>query len=189
MALPCTDEKQPKRIRDNRSHALLIRASTQQYRQVLDVLKEIDSIPLQVLIEATIAEVSLTGNLSLGLEWFFKNRVGDRKGEFQLDLGAAGLAPTAGFSYVIRSAADVNLVLNALASASKLNIVSSPSLMVLNHQQASIQVGDQVPVTIQQQQATSTDSTIVNNIEFPRHGRVADGQTTGKSRRTGGHGD
>ena len=60
----------------------------------------------------------------------------------------------------------VRSVLNTLASDSKLNIVSSPSLMVLNNQKASIQVGDQVPITTQQQQATATASTVVNNIEF-----------------------
>ena len=108
----------------------------------------------------------MTGDLSLGLEWFFRSRRGSRTGEFQLDLGVPGLAPTTGFSYLIRSAADVNLVLSALASESKLNIVSSPSLMVLNHQKASIQVGDQVPFTIQQQQSTAADSNIINNIEF-----------------------
>lgn len=153
-------------IADEVNNALLIRAGAQQYRQVLDALKEIDITPLQVLIEATIAEVSLTGDLSLGLEWFFKNQAGSRTGELQLDLGAAGIAPTGGFSYVIRKAGEMNVVLNALASASRLNIVSSPSLMVLNHQEASIQVGDQVPVTIQQQQATATDANIINNIEF-----------------------
>jgi len=57
-------------------------------------------------------------------------------------------------------------VLNTLASQSRANIISSPSLMVLNNQKASIQVGDQVPVTTQAQQSTATTSNIVNNIEF-----------------------
>ena len=153
-------------IADEVNNALLIMATAQQYRQVAAALEDLDIVPLQVLIEATIAEVTLTGDLSLGLEWFFKNRLGERSGEAQLDLGAAGLVPAIGFSYALRSVADVRLVLNALASDSKLNIVSSPSLMVLNNQTATIQVGDQVPITTQQQQATATTSTVVNNIEF-----------------------
>ena len=153
-------------IASEANNALLVMATAQQYRQILRALNELDVAPLQVLIEATIAEVTLTGELSLGLEWFFKNRLGNRPGEAGLDLGAAGLAPAIGFSYVLRSAADVRLVLNALASESKLNIVSSPSLMVLNNHLASIQVGDQVPVTTRQQQATAAGSTLVNNVEF-----------------------
>lgn len=153
-------------IADEANNSLLVMATGQQYRQVLRALKSLDISPLQVLIEATIAEISLTGDLSLGLEWFLKHRLGNRPGEVQLDLGAAGLAPAVGFSYVLRSASEIRLVLNALASDSRLNVVSSPSLMVLNNQQASIQVGDQVPVTTQQQQATSTTSTVVNNVEF-----------------------
>jgi general secretion pathway protein D len=60
----------------------------------------------------------------------------------------------------------VRAVLNTLAAESRVNILSSPSLMVLNNQTATINVGDEVPVTTQQQQATAGTSTIVNNIEF-----------------------
>lgn len=154
-------------IADSINNVLLIRATSRQYRQVMEALRKIDIAPLQVLIEATIAEVTLTGEFSLGLEWFLKTGLsGDRTGDAQLDLGAVGLSAVTGFSYVIRSSGDIRFVLNALASDSRLNIISSPSLMVLNHQEASIQVGDQVPITTQQQQATATDSNIINNIEF-----------------------
>ena len=154
-------------IPDSINNVLLIRATSRQYRQVIEALRKIDIPPLQVLIEATIAEVSLSGELSLGLEWFLKTGLsGDRTGDAQLDLGASGLGAATGFSYVIRSSGDIRFVLNALASDARLNIISSPSLMVLNHQEASIQVGDQVPITTTQQQATTTDSNIINNIEF-----------------------
>lgn len=154
-------------IPDSINNVLLIRATSRQYRQVMEALRKIDIAPLQVLIEATIAEVSLSGEFSLGLEWFLKTGLsGNRTGDAQLDLGVSGLGAATGFSYVIRSSGDIRFVLNALASDSRLNIISSPSLMVLNHQEASIQVGDQVPITTQQQQATATDSNIINNIEF-----------------------
>ena len=156
-------------IADEVNNALLVMATSQQYRQVQAALRELDIVPLQVLIEATIAEVTLTGDLSLGIEWFFNNRVArDQDGVATLDLDAtAALAAiTPGFSYAITDASVVRAVLNTLASDSKLNIVSSPALMVLNNQKATIQVGDQVPITTQQQQATAGTSTVVNNIEF-----------------------
>ncbi len=155
-------------IADEVNNALLVLATAQEYRRVREALKKLDAVPLQVLIEATIAEISLTGDLSNGLEWYFKNKLGKKGGVGTLDLGAAGIAAIApGFSYAITGGADiVNAVLNTLASDSRANIVSSPSLMVLNNQKASIQVGDQVPVTTQQQQSTSTTANVINTIEF-----------------------
>lgn len=155
-------------IADEVNNALLIMARQDQYKQVEAALRQLDIAPLQVLIEATIAEVRLEDQLRQGMEWFLKNSLGSKSGSARLDLGEAGLAAIApGFSYAITdSAAVVRAVLNTLASESKAKIISSPSLMVLNNQKATIQVGDQVPITIQQQQATTTTSNIINSIEF-----------------------
>jgi general secretion pathway protein D len=154
-------------IADEVNNALLVMATAAEYAQVRDSLEQLDIVPLQVLIEATIAEVSLTDDLSQGLEWFFKNEIGSRTGSAQLDLGNAGLAALVpGFSYAITSGGDVRAVLNLLATESKLKVISSPSLMVLNNQTASIEVGDQVPITTQQQQSTVGESNLVNSIEY-----------------------
>ena len=156
-------------IADEINNALLIKATAHEYRLVQAALEQLDIVPLQVLVEATIAEITLTDELQFGLEWFFKNHLGERKvGNLALDVGAAGLtALSPGFSYAILDNANaVRAVLNALAGESRVNILSSPSLMVLNNQTATINVGDEVPVTTQQQQATTGTSTIVNNIEF-----------------------
>ena len=156
-------------IADEVNNALLIMARAEEYRQVEAALKQLDIAPLQVLIEATIAEVRLEDQLSQGMEWFFKNSVGQRRGTTSLDLNdVAGLAAIVqGFSFAITdSAAAVRAVLNTLATESRAKIISSPSLMVLNNQKATIQVGDQVPITTQQQQATDATANIVNSIEF-----------------------
>ena len=154
-------------IADEVNNALVIMATAAEYGQVREALKRLDIVPLQVLIEATIAEVSLTDDLSQGLEWFFKNKIGSRQGQAQLDLGTADIAALVpGFSYAITSGGDVRAVLNLLASESKLKVISSPSLMVLNNQTATIEVGDQVPITTQQQQSTSTEANIINSVEY-----------------------
>ena len=154
-------------IADDVNNALLIMATGQQYRQVEAALKKLDIVPLQVLIEATIAEVALTDELSQGVEWSLNHGIGGRTGAALLDLGVGGVAANVpGFSYAITSTSGVRAVLNVLASESRLNVVSSPSLMVLNNQTASIQAGDQVPITTQQQQSTVATATVVNNIEF-----------------------
>jgi general secretion pathway protein D len=170
-----TDSQNIRIIADEINNALLILATANEYRQVREALDQLDVVPLQVLIEATIAEVSLEDDLQYGIEWFFNNKVGDKTGEGLLDLGAEGLFPlTPGFSYAIASATAVKAVLNALASESKLKIISSPSLMVLNNQTATIEVGDQVPITTQQQQSTSVDANIINSIEYRDTGVLLD---------------
>lgn len=155
-------------IADEPNNALLILARGEEYRQILAALRQLDVSPMQVLIEVTIAEVTLTDNLSFGVEWFFKNKVGRKSGVGTLDLGSDGIgAVVPGFSYAI-SGADgaINFVLNTLATESRLSIISSPSLLVLNNHEASIQVGDEVPITTQQQQSTAVDANIINSIEY-----------------------
>ena len=162
-------------IADEINNALVILATAQQYKQVEAALHRLDVSPQQVLVETTIAEITLTGDLKYGMEWFFTNGVGDKTGQGLLDLSATGtgigpLIP--GFSYsIIDKAGAVRAVLNALAEDSRLNVISSPSLMVLNNQTANIDVGEEVPVVTQQQQSTvGTSSPIVNNIEYRNTG-------------------
>jgi len=156
-------------IADEPNNALLILARGSEYRQILTALKQLDVSPMQVLIEVTIAEVQLTDNLAFGVEWFFKNNFGSKTGEGLLDLGsAAGIGSIVpGFSYALKGP-DVRFVLNTLATESNLSILSSPSLLVLNNQEASINVGEEVPVTTQQRQ--SLDNPVSNdflrNVEY-----------------------
>jgi general secretion pathway protein D len=114
---------------------------------VLAAIQKLDVVPLQVLIEASILEVSLTDDLRYGVEWFFKNTFDDYKGLGTLDLGVPGIAALSpGFSYtIIDSAANVRIALNALAEESDVNTLASPSLMVLDNHTAKINIGDDVP--------------------------------------------
>jgi general secretion pathway protein D len=158
-------------IADEPNNALLVLASAQEYRQVLDAMKQLDVVPMQVLIDVTIAEVTLSDNLEYGLEWTFDNYIKTNRGNFTgtglLDLGAGGLSPQTGFSYALTGATGVRAVLNMLAEEGNLSVLSSPSLLVLNNQEASIQVGDQVPIATQQRQdTTNPDAPIINNVEY-----------------------
>lgn len=170
--LPIDRESRVQIIADEPNNALLILARGSEYRQILAALRQLDVSPLQVLIEVTVAEVTLTDNLSFGVEWFFRNKFNGNIGLGQLDLGAAGIGPLApGFAYALSNAAGTNqIVLNTLATESNLSIISSPSLLVLNNEEATIQVGEEVPVSVQQQQATISDSNIVNSIEYRNTG-------------------
>ncbi len=146
-------------VADESNNALVIMAEPQQYRMLSKVIKRLDVMPLQVMLDATIVAVNLTENLEYGVKWLFKNSGPDGLEGLSI-LGAAGSAALAaasgGFTYGLqRSAGDVRLVFNALAADDKLNVLSAPSLMVLNNQEATIKVGDQIPVRLSE--TTNTD--------------------------------
>ena len=56
-------------VADAVNNSLLVRASPKDYKKILDALKQLDLVPLQVLVEATIVEIQLTGNLKYGVQW------------------------------------------------------------------------------------------------------------------------
>ena len=138
-------------VADDRTNALLIYASGHDYRRLADALRQLDVAPVQVLIEASIVEVTLNDQLRYGLQWYFKGGAdgGGRFGIGQLTGNESGtIGPIApGFSYSIFSAeGQIRAVLNALADKSLLNVLSSPSVMVQDNRTAFIQVGDQQPI-------------------------------------------
>ena len=149
-------------IADEANNALVILATPADYRMVEAALKKLDIVPLQVLIEATIAEVTLTDDLRYGLQWFFKS------GNFsatlsEVDTGAAAqIFP--GFSFLFATP-DARIVLNALDEVTDINVISSPQLMVLDNQTARLQVGDQVPFATQSTVSTEDPTLSVNIIQ------------------------
>ncbi len=151
-------------IADERNNSLVILATPNEYRMIEATLKRLDIIPLQVLIEATIVEVSLNDDLQYGLEWFFSSR----ESTFTFSSLASGAIASAfpGFSYAF-AGGDAQVVLNLLTSVTELNVISSPQLMVLDNQSARIQVGDEVPIATQSAVSiTDADAPVVNSIEF-----------------------
>lgn len=161
-------------IADDVRNALVVLATPQEYKMVEAAIGRLDVVPLQVLIEASIIEVTLRDDLSYGVEWFFKNHLQDDKtGRGTLDLGAAGLAALSpSFAYTIVNSADqVRVALNALAEESEINVLSSPSLMVLDNQAAMINVGDEIPIPVRQSTSNIDPAApTVNEIEFRKTG-------------------
>lgn len=144
---------------DEAKNALIVMASPADYRRILRVIETLDVLPNQVFIEATIAEVSLNDALHFGVAWYLNrgaNNAGfsnssstptvatDILGANPLGANMASFFP--GFSYALR-ATSAQVTLNALNEITKVNIVSTPSLTVLDNHKAVLQVGDQVPVT------------------------------------------
>jgi len=137
-------------VPDISSNSLIIVAKAQEWKQIEEVLKELDQMPRQVMIDATIAEIGLTGALQYGLQWFIRSNPSYAAlggGQNLAESLSTALFPASGFAYIF-SSNQVKVILKALASEGKVNVLSSPSLMVLNNQQAQIKVGDQVPIQV-----------------------------------------
>lgn len=158
-------------VADDANNSLLIISTDDEFERMLRILAQVDSMPNQVMLEATIAEVALTDELRFGVRWFFGGP--DSRSSFT-DLASGAVASSfPGFSYVFASGNDIRLSLNALAAVTRVHVLSSPTLMVLDNRTASLQVGDQVPVI--SQQATSVaapGAPVVNTVELKDTGVI-----------------
>ena len=143
------------------SNALMIRATSAEYDSIERAIQRLDIVPLQVVIEAKILQVDLTDNLQFGVKWAFENsRLGEDTFGFRTRVRGFGSANEGRDSWVsyagaigdsgaltwtfVNTAAEA--MLSALQTDGRTEILSAPSLVVLNNKEASINVGQQLPV-------------------------------------------
>jgi general secretion pathway protein D len=137
------------------------------------MLRKIDIIPLQVLIEATIAEVDLNDSLQYGTQFFFKAdhnafTLGPLSG--LPALGSLTFPSTEPFFTLSKSP---NYAISALAAVTKVKVLSAPQIIVLDNEPARLQVGQQVPVLTGT--ATSTlaaNAPVVNSVDYHSTGVI-----------------
>lgn len=152
-------------IADVENNALVISSTLTDYKGIEKALIKLDVLPLQVLVEASIVEVTLDNELQYGLQWFFKNQHGRFNSVGGLNIPTSGnvvnalngVLNPADFTYALFDASGTRAVLNAVAGDSRLNVLSSPSLMVLDNHTATIRVGDQVPIRTSETTNTASD--------------------------------
>ncbi len=154
---------------DTSINALIIRAEAAEYAVLERFLKEIDVAPDQVLIEVTIAEVTLNDTLKYGVEWFFKNA--DQTFQLSKTAAVSSVFPGFNFTYALP---DVDVAINALDAVTDVNLISAPKLLTLDNKTATLQVGDQVPIITQSATGVrdANDPTIVNSVQFRDTGIV-----------------
>ena len=167
-------------IADETTNAILIATTPSNYRMIEAAIKKIDIAPTQVLIEATIAEVTLGDEYKFGLQWAFDGGAfglnnGSSRGVLSSGNSTALSGALPGFSFIISDPSGARAVLDAISTQTEVNVISSPTLLVLNHQTANLQVGDEVPITTQQRQSTTdSDAQLINSIEFRDTGVILD---------------
>lgn len=174
-------EPTPRFIADERNNSIVIVSTPEQYRLAQATLARLDLQPLQVLIEATIAEVTLNDSLRYGLQWYFNS--GNFSTSLSTNEGGAIGNVFPGFN-LLYSTTDARVVLNALSEVTDVKVISSPQLMVLDSRPARLQVGDQVPVTTQQAvSVTDPEAPIVNSVQLVDTGVIL--EVTPKVRSSG----
>ncbi|EPD44420.1 secretin N-terminal domain-containing protein, partial [Delftia acidovorans] len=156
---------------DELNNSVLVWGTPAEFERIEVTLKKLDLPPTQVLIEASIVEVTLNDGLQFGLQWSFNgglhNSNADGTGTLRTadsttsDLGEAlGM----GFNYTVRSSASrVRATLNALSTKTNVKVVASPSLMVLDNHTAAIAVGTQQPYRSGETSTSATVGTTTTN--------------------------
>jgi len=161
------------RIEADESHnALLISASARDYELIRQVLEGVDVPPLQVLVEVTVAEVTLNDQLNYGVEYFFNS---GRTNTLLTTSNSVGITPPVpGFALSwISGNASPRAILDALSAVTQTKVISTPRLLVLSNETARLQVGDVVPIITQSATSTVTNNPlVVNNVTYRETGVV-----------------
>jgi general secretion pathway protein D len=170
---------QAMRIISNAQHnAILIYGTAQESDTVDQMLRQIDVMPLQVRIDAVIAEVQLNDALQYGTQFFFKS--GGINGVLSSNSQTitTGTLATAAFSHTLpgfiiggASGGGAPFAIDALQNVTTVHVLSSPQLMVQDNRAARLQVGQLVPVQIGSQSSTIGTS-IYNQFTYQPTGVI-----------------
>ena len=153
-------------VADEATNSLLIRSTARDYRQLLTTINQLDAVPLQVMVNAVIAQITLTNATRFGVDW---SRIAnstaadpistDTSTTFVPNLG--GLMFTKGF---LDGSARVEATLEAIAVNNDVRLLARPSLTVINNQEGEIQIGAEVPV--EAGQAIGSGGVSTTNIQY-----------------------
>jgi general secretion pathway protein D len=126
------------------TNSLLVRATPQAWKSIKDVIQKLDVMPMQVHIEAQVAQVTLTGDLKYGVSWYFENAL---SGILDVPVGA-GLRRLTGSDGVAWSIPGNNslAVINALDAVTDVQLLQTPSVVVRNNAEATLNVGSRIPI-------------------------------------------
>ncbi|MFG0785125.1 type II secretion system secretin GspD [Delftia tsuruhatensis] len=171
---------------DELNNSVLVWGTPAEYERIEAALKKLDLPPTQVLIEASIVEVTLNDTLRYGLQWAFSGDVGNKGYSGTGSVlgtsdtpGSSGFADTgglaatlgSGFNYTVKnSLGNIKAVLTALSGKTNVKVVASPTVMVLDNHTAGIMVGTQQPYSAGSTTSTTTGTTF--NIQYKDTGVI-----------------
>jgi general secretion pathway protein D len=166
------DGKPPVRVVANPlDNALLIQATPEQYQGILRILKDLDVPPRQILLEAKIYSVSLTGSFAGGVSAQFQRTTTADRGLLGALGSASGVtALTAQMGFLVGRSKELLAFLNLSENIGRTTVLSEPSLIATDSIPASINVGTQVPVQTSSSTTVAGSSTVTNSISSENTG-------------------
>jgi general secretion pathway protein D len=167
-------------IANRTNNAILIHATPQEYSTIQAMLDRLDILPLQVRIDAVIAEVTLNDQLQYGVQFYLHS--GGLSGILSQNSTSSGLPISGEFPGFVLSKASsaVQFTLSALQSVTDVRVLSSPEVTVLDNEAATLQVGDQVPYLTQSAAVLGSvgvtnqnlGTTVVNSVAYQETGVI-----------------
>jgi general secretion pathway protein D len=171
------------------NNTLLIYASQENFAIIERTLRQIDRPQLQVGIDATIAEVTLNDNLNYGVQFYLTSRNLGLPADRGSVLNTASPQPPAaatatsvagafinrafpGFNFLVGPELQPNMILDALHTVTDVKVLSNPSVVVIDNQIATLQVGDEVPISTGSATVLTTNNTVVNTIDYRNTGII-----------------
>lgn len=146
---------------DEVRNALIIEATPRDYKIVSGILERLDVLPRQVLIEATVAEITLGKDYEMGVEWTFKNEPWTTTGLLSATIGATGL------HYAIGLTDKWQAALSVLEQDNRVNILSSPHVLASDNKEAKIAISTEIPVaTTEYTVTTGTEPILETSIQY-----------------------
>jgi general secretion pathway protein D len=149
-------------IPDEATNSLILRASLSEYADALEILKNIDVYPQQVLLEVLVGEVNLKDDLRLGIDWKWTGTGGGYNQTATLDPGFL----VNNFSYVIDKTNKLTAVFRSLAEDGRASVLSSPSVLAINGKKSKINVVDQVPITTSVLNSATNPPVTTTTVEY-----------------------
>jgi general secretion pathway protein D len=183
---------------DTSDNAIVVYSNQEDYRVIERSLREIDRPRLQVAINATVAEVTLTDALEFGVQYFFTNNHNGNSVSLTSPLpgtssltappsGTTGVDATAvvqaavqpflqqvlpGLNLILGPQAEPRVILSALSTLTDVRVLSAPSVVAMDNQPALLQVGDEIPVTTGTATILTNTNSVVSTIQMENTGVI-----------------
>ncbi len=161
-------------VSDPRNNAVMVYSTYSMFKRIRELLKAIDIAQSQVVIEATVAEVNITDDLEYGVQWYLQTH-GLMAARSGLTAAPKALSGPGGQIHGTAAIGNVKLdvVMHALQTITKVKVISSPYLTVLDGKTARLVIGDQIPFATRTVNSTTTGTaTVTTEVETKDTGIV-----------------
>lgn len=177
-------------VADEISNSLVILATKQDYEEIRKVLRDLDVVPRQVVIEVLIAEISLNKGMDLGLQSVIANSgavgpvpspgptaTSTANGDLESAFQSGGINDdvlkrlwnvdaTGALTAIITDQDSFRFTLTALATAGRLKVLASPHVLTADNREASINIGQSIPIITSTQQSTLATANVLNSVQY-----------------------